>query len=252
MDMPKFLFPIVRVDRDGNATGLAGTAFPITSGGGLVTCRHVVDIADDDGQRIPTAIMDGDRLIPIIEPIYLPIRGWDMAFLPAALGREHPHYFPILPLGRPLIGLDVYSVGYYSAGGQIHRGYFAGSVVSWRGAETGSNLLGFKGSELLELVLPYAVIEGLSGAPVLTDRNGPKVVGMCRGSESQRVLAQEVIETREETFHYKETLHRIVEFGVAFDYSSLRSFLKGVSELEASASYYVETDSRPDIPGLED
>lgn len=196
--------------------------------------------------------MDGDRLIPIVEPICLPAPEWDMAFLPAGLGREHPHYFPILPVGHGLVGRDVYSVGFYSAGGQIQRGYFAGSVVSWRGAETGSNLLDFAGSELLELVLPYAVIEGLSGAPVLTDRNGPQVAGMCRGSDSQRVLAQEVIETRDETFHYRETLHRIVEFGVAYDYSSLGSFLKGVSVLAPSSSSYVESDGRPDIPGLED
>jgi hypothetical protein len=250
--MSKFLFPIVRVDRDGKATALAGTAFPITPGGGLVTCRHVVDIADDDGQRIPTAVMDRDRLIQIAEPVYLDAPGWDMAFLPAVLGREHPHYFPLLPLGNTLIGRDVYSIGYYNAGGQIQRGYFAGSVVSWRGAETRSNFLGFAGSELLELVLPYPVIEGLSGAPVLTDRNGPKVVGMCRGSESQRVLAQELTETRDETFHYKETLHRIVEFGIAYDHSSLRSFLKGVSVLEPSASGYVETDGQAEIPGLED
>jgi hypothetical protein len=258
MDMPKFCFPIVRVDGDGKATGLAGTAFPITPGGGLITCRHVIDIADDDGQPIPTAVMDRerrmdrDRLIPIVDPIYLDVAGWDMAFLPAGLGREHPHYFPILPLGSTLIGRDVYSIGYYNAGGQIQRGYFAGSVVGWRGAETGSTTGGFAGTELLELVLPYAVIEGLSGAPVLTDHNGPKVVGMCHGSESQRVLAQELIETRDETFHYKETLHRIVEFGVAYDQGSLRSFLKGVSVLDASASGYVETDDRPDIPGLSD
>jgi len=96
MDGTKFFFPIVRVDQDGNATGLAGTAFPITPGGGLVICRHVVDIADDDGQPIPTAIMDGNRLVPIVNPVYLAAPEWDMAFLPAALGREHPHYFPIL------------------------------------------------------------------------------------------------------------------------------------------------------------
>jgi hypothetical protein len=138
------------------------------------------------------------------------------------------------------------------AAGQIQRGFFSGRVVSWRGAETGSNLLDFAGPELLELVPPYTVIEGLSGAPVLTDLNGPKVVGICRGSESQRVLAQEVIETRDGTSHYRETLHRIVEFGVAYDYSSLGSFLQGVSVLEPSASGYIETDGRPDIPGLED
>lgn len=251
MDMPKFFFPIVRVDRDGNATDLAGTAFPVTPGGGLVTCRHVVDIADSDGKPIPTAIMDGDRLVPTVKPVYLSDPRWDMAFLPAVLGREHPHYFPILPSEGPVVGLDVYSVGHYSAGSQIQRGYFAGHVVSWRGADSGSNLRDFARGELLELVLPYAVIEGLSGAPVLTYRNGTKVVGMCRGSESQRVLAQEVIETRDETLHYRETLHRIVEFGVAYHASSLTSFLTGASVLDASASSYVETDGRVDIAGLE-
>ena len=154
--------------------------------------------------------------------------------------------------GHARIGRDVWSMGYYSAANEIQRETLRACVVSWRGAKTGSNLRDFVGSELLELVLPYAVIEGLSGAPVLTYHNGPKVVGMCRGSESQRVLAQEGIETREGTSHYRETLHRIVEFGVAYDSSSLGSFLKGVSVLDASASGYLETDARPDIPGLED
>jgi hypothetical protein len=138
--MDKFVFPIVRVDRDGTATSLAGTAFAITPRGGLVTCRHVVDIADDDGQQIPTAIVDGDRLIPIVNPVYLDTPKWDMAFLAAALGREHPHYLPLLHEERALVGLDVYSIGFYRAAGQIRRGFFEGSVVSWRGAKTGSNL----------------------------------------------------------------------------------------------------------------
>ena len=124
--------------------------------------------------------------------------------------------------------------------------------MSWRGDKTRSNVLAFEKGELLELVLPYAVIEGLSGAPVLTRHNGTKVVGMCRGSESQRVLAQEVIETREGSSHYRETLHRLIEFGVAYDYGSLVAFLQGASVLEASASGYVATDARTDIPGLED
>ena len=87
VDISKFAFPIVRVDRHSKTTGLAGTAFPVTPGGGLVTCRHVVDIADDDGQPIPTAIMDGDRLVRTANPVYLAAPEWDMAFFPSALGR---------------------------------------------------------------------------------------------------------------------------------------------------------------------
>ena len=122
VDLNKFLFPIVRVDPDGNATTLAGTAFAITPGGGLMTCRHVVDVADDDGRPIPTAIVDGDRLVPIGNPVYLEAPEWDMAFLPAGLGREHPHYLPLLDEERAVMGFDVYSIGYYSTAGQIQRG----------------------------------------------------------------------------------------------------------------------------------
>ena len=86
---------------------------------------------------------------------------------------------------------------------------------------------------------------------MLTYHNGPKVVGICRGSGSMRVLAQELTETREGTSHYRETLYRIVEFGVAYDHGSLVSFLEGASVLETSASGYLATDTRPDIPGLE-
>ena len=39
--------------------------------------------------------------------------------------------------------------------------------------------------------LSYAVIEGLSGSPVLTYHNGPKLVGMCWGNLQSRIVASE-------------------------------------------------------------
>ena len=55
------------------------------------------------------------------------------------------------------MGEDVYSVGFYVAGGKTDVGYFKGNIVNFTQFEEAPGLTG--------LSLSYAVIEGLSGSP---------------------------------------------------------------------------------------
>lgn len=118
-------------------------------------------------------------------------------------------------------GADAFSYGFYAQSGHVahmERGYFAGKVVGVR----------FKGMHFARgqtLVLPYAVLEGLSGSPVLTYSNGVKLLGICHGSETQRVLAQEIVERHDDQDRLLETVHRVVEFGLAYATSEIVRFV---------------------------
>src|SRR5712691_643195 len=66
--------------------------------------------------------------------------------------------------------------------------------------------------EQARMTLPFPVLEGMSGSPILTYHNGPKVVGIGIGNRQTRILASEVIEFREDNAEFRESINRIVEY----------------------------------------
>ena len=144
----------------------------------------------------------------------------DIAFIPNAFRRSKKHFFPILSPELILMGEDVYSFGFYVAEGDANAGYFKGNIV---------NLTPFKETPgVAGISLSYAVIEGLSGSPVLTYHNGPKVVGLCHGSVQSRVAPREILKYQDDRRELRETVTRIVELGQAYHASTLVRFLEEV------------------------
>ncbi len=215
MDPRKFHFPIAVLADDGRPERLRGNSFSITANGDLLTCRHVVSVLE--GTRLGVVDQELGRVVPI-SSIQMPTDDTvDLALLPQAL-RRSSSYFPLLTPGSLLVGSDVSTYGFYSHGAGwagVTDGYFAGHVVSFR----------TKGP--ITMTLPFPVIEGLSGSPVTTYHNGTKVVGICFGSESQRVLASEILEFKEGSREVRETINRVVEFGLAYRVEVVQSFCAG-------------------------
>ena len=212
-----------------------GSAFPITPDGGLITCRHVVDVEKSDGERL--AVLDGElqRLVSIEETSIQSLPAWDLSFVPNALGRQKKEFFPILPSDKIFVGNDVYSVGFYKSGENFEVGHFKGNIV---------NFLQSDGTpELKGISLSYPVIEGLSGSPVLIYYFGPKVVGLCYGNVQSRILASEVLEYQDDRLRVKETINRIVEFGQAYHSAILLKFLE-----EIGVKNYVVSSKT--VPGI--
>ena len=204
MDPRLFHFPVVTLDGSGRPDHLRGNAFPITQAGDLLTCRHVVSLAE--GKRLAVLDLEQDRVVPVTTVRFPANPELDLALLPGALGRAS-HRWPLLAPGVLRVGKDVSTYGFYAHGGSwvsVADGYFKGNVVSFRSVGYGT------------ITLSYAVIEGLSGSPVRTYHNGAKAVGICFGSETQRVLASEVVEFIEGGRELRETVNRIVEFGLAY------------------------------------
>jgi hypothetical protein len=212
MDPRLFYFPVVTLDASGQPNRLLGNSFPITTAGDLLTCRHVVSVPE--GTTL--AVLDNElgRAVPVTNVRFPAVAELDLALLPNALGRTS-QCWPLLAPGLLVVGQDVNTYGFYAHGGSwvsATDGYFKGNVVSFRSERFGT------------ITLSYAVIEGLSGSPVSTYHNGLKAVGICFGSESQRVLASEVVEFTERGRELRETVNRIVEFGLAYRVEVIQAF----------------------------
>lgn len=238
MDVNRFFYRVFRVNDAGDPLGYLGMAFPIAPDGGLITCRHVVDVGLDEGEHV--AVHDAERgRMHRQSPAPFPNdSGLDIAYLPDALGRSKPEYFPILDPAAIMIGEDVYSFGSFlqsTAGAQPEFGYFKGNIVNAPTPPERSHL---------QLTLSYPVIEGLSGSPVLTYHNGPKVVGVAFGSVSTRVLASEIVDYSDAGGHVSETVNRIVEFGLAYQPGALLPYLR-----ELGVAFTVSSERVP-VPGL--
>ena len=212
-----------------------GTAFPITPDGGLITCRHVIDVDKGDSEKLAVFDEVRQRMVPIEGTSILYAPAWDLSFLPDALGRPKREFFPILSPDRILMGTDVYSVGFYKSGNNVEVGYFKGHIVNFLRSDGTPDLTGIS--------LSYPVIEGLSGSPVLTFHQGPKVAGLCYGNVQSRILASEVLDYQDEQREIKETIHRIVELGQAYHAGVLLRFLE-----EVGAQGHVV--SSENVPGI--
>lgn len=242
MDINRLFYKLFLVDGSNQPSAFIGSAFPVAPDGGLLTCRHVVDVPIPEGNTIAVFDPAISGFARISQPPVLPVDlDVDMAYLPNAFGRSKAEFFPIISPSQLKIGEDVYSFGYFSIGGSlvnVEQGYFGGKIVNFFRHE--------QGTDQASLTLPFPILEGMSGSPVLTYHNGPKLVGLAIGNRSSRILASEILEYKDDQKEFKETVNRIIEFGVAYHPAAIVQFLS-----VAGAKDFVVSDQRVEVPGLE-
>ncbi len=237
MNTHDIVYPVAVLDENQQPLSLAGSAFPVTPDGGFLTCLHVVSRIDAEGVQVRVGIIDAKerRVYPVEEHFSPPPDiGLDLAYLPLAVGRPTPCFLPFLDPAEVLMGTNVNLIGYYSGREPFDVGSFTGTAVAVQ-----------REGRHQRIRLPYPVIEGCSGSPLITFHNGTKAVGAAYGSESQRVQAYEVVDVRDGETRYRETVHRIVEFGLAYHASAVIWFLESLGVNLTLSS------GRLDIPGLE-
>jgi Trypsin-like peptidase domain len=241
MNAVLFFYKLYILDSVGLPVQFLGTAFPVTPNGGLLTCRHVVNVTLAPGQAIAVFDNEGAKFTRLPSaPLYPGDSNVDIAFIPNALDRQKSEYFPLLTPQALNIGEDVYSFGFFAIGGDsraVEQGYFAGKIVNFFNHERSVTQASF--------TLPYAVLEGMSGSPVLTYHNGPKVMGIAIGNRSSRILASEIIEYKDNRREFKESVNRIVEFGVGHHCAAIVSFLR-----EAAVQGFVVSADNVQVAGL--
>jgi trypsin-like peptidase len=241
VEISRFFYKLYLVGQGLPAPRFLGTSFPVAPDGSLLTCRHVVDIQVPEGQSIAVLDAEASKFSPIGVPVYSPDTAIDLAYLRNALARGKAEFFPILSPPVLMVGFDIYSFGFFAIGGAastVESGYFAGKIVNFFDHDVAP--------DKAKVTLPFPVLEGMSGSPVLTYHNGPKLVGIAIGNRNSRILASEVIEYKDERVELRETVNRIVEYGVAYHCSAVVQFL-----VRIGVQGWVASDSRTEIPNLE-
>ena len=215
-----------------------------------ITCRHVLDVRTTHDERIVIYDNENGHVVPIdTDKCLRPADpAFDVVFIPNALKRQKEEFLPLIAPDTVIAGEDVYSYGYFLSSSseiatevtnEINQGYFKGNIVNFSKSP--------KTPGSVSMSLSYAVVEGLSGGPVLTYHNGPKVVGMCHGNIQSRVTASEILEFKDATTEYRETITRIVEFGRAHHAAALVAFLR-----EVKVQDFIVSSDRIQLTGLSD
>jgi Trypsin-like peptidase domain len=244
VDRRPLFFPVFQLSMEGRPVAHVGNAFPVTADNGLLTCRHVIELRGADDSLLPVGVMNTEtgHIKPVEAATVPDAADLDLAFIADGVERESRGYFPLLPDAQLALGTDVFSLGYYTEGAAVESltaGYFSGKIVT---GKTGDPERGDWGS----LALAYAVIEGVSGSAIVTYHHGNKLVGICHGSLSQRVMAYEVIDMHDGDVRYREQVHRIVEFGQGYPAGTIEWFLRS-----QSIERFTVTADRVDIPDIE-
>lgn len=221
MERNDCFFPIAVMD--GTApTALAGTAFQ-TAPGTMMTCRHVVD--QDESVTLALHDLKTDEFLEFSRPTYDPSdRPMDLAIFASPLKRETPTV-PFTRSETVRMGSSAWAAGYFRTSPieyGLEPAFLSGRVSS---VLTGLQTVHGGG----ELVLPFPIIEGFSGTPLMIEGNGTAgLAGVCHGSRQQRTVAEQVIDVERDGEKRSETTYRVVEFGLAFHVNAVAGFLRRV------------------------
>jgi Trypsin-like peptidase domain len=239
---------LARIDKQGRPIALAGNAFPVLPDGGLLTCEHLLRPFKDGGKLTDLAVFDSlaQAWHPVTDVIYPSDSTVDLALLPKAIRQSSPVYFPLLGPAVPPLGEDVYSVGYLGDHNRDGRPrldphHFRGSLVSPLPDGPRSRDRGHPSWKL-----SFPVLSGMSGSPLLTCHNGIKLIGICYSNEEGHILAHSISETEDDGRVLREEIHRIVEYGAAYQTEVLEAFLA-----EAAPGGYIVSDQKVAIDGLD-
>lgn len=224
MERNDYFFPVVEM-RDDLPVGLAGTAFTVAPGT-MMSCCHVVDRDCD----LAVHDLATDEFLPL-GPITTDTqpRPLDLATFESPLTRKTP---PMAFTSSETVrmGSPAWAAGYFSLSPiayEIQPAFQSGRVASvLLGAQTPHGAA--------ELVLPFPVIEGFSGTPLMIEQgSNTGVAGVCHGSRQQRAVAEQVIDVMDEDRTRTEITYRVVEFGLAFHVNPVAGFLTrvGITEL---------------------
>lgn len=229
MDHRDHYFPVVSMGPEG-PTGLLGTAFAIADGW-MMSCRHVIDVQGD------VAVHDTrtDEFLPVRQVLTddtPPMR--DLAVFECLADRALP-LIGFTQSSTVRMGTSAWASGYISLSPieyRVRPAFFSGRVTSVLLAQQSE-------AQRAEVVLPFAVVEGLSGTPLMIDSADGKmsgIAGVCCASRQQRTVAQEITDTTKGGEEYSETLWRVVELGSALHVQEVGGFLSSVGHQTLTAA----------------
>ena len=197
-----------------------GTAFHIGGGGMIATCSHIIKSKNDNEELFALTATDQRTLAPLEEIICHPKYDFAVAKID---GPGLP--FPLIYSGERLyVGDELWAFSYFNAGssppgyapnfqGRLFKGYIASLFHQER-----------QGVSPSTCEISFPSIAGFSGAPLLHPRDC--ILGMLYGNSESTIELYRYEEVINQSNKRAESIHRLVEFGLAHSAMDIRRFLR--------------------------
>lgn len=198
----------------------AGVAFFIGENGRIVTCKHIVEMVQEDEMLLGQNLITGE-IAPIsnlkLHPTYDFATGNFSRYLETS----------VLELDEVTLlpGEDVRVFGFTNIGQKnnivrMNARMLKGYVVSQ--ANTSEHPHALTTTEL-----SFPSLKGFSGSPLLSEETG-KVVGMMFSNHESSIEIHSITDIEENGEKFSEQIHRIIELGLAHSSKDLISFLRDI------------------------
>jgi len=197
-----------------------GIGFHIGCGGMIATCRHVVNSITGDECLVACEVTSSRLVLPVHDVRCHEV--YDFAI--GKVNRPSPVAFPTIYSGNNLyVGDDVMAFGYFCTGkvagsdslnlvGRLFKGHIVridGTVIP--------NI------SLSTCELSFPSITGFSGTPLLHEKDC--ILGMLHGNHESSIQVHQYQEFVTPTEKHAESIHRVIELGLAHTAMDIRKFL---------------------------
>ena len=209
-----------------------GTAFNIGNGGLIATCSHIIRAKNDNETLFALDATNQRRYVPLEEIVCHP--NYDFAV--ARIDGPGLH-FPLIYSGENLyLGDDVLAFSYFNAGTAPpeHLPNFQGRLFKGHIASIFHQELRGVSPRTCEISFPS--IAGFSGTPLLHPKDC--VIGMLHGNSESTIEMYKYEEFSDPSTKLSESIHRLVEFGLAHTAMDIRRFLAemGINDIPPGPS----------------
>ena len=220
IDYGEYLVPLLITKKNGTDHTIdryAGVAFFIGNTGLLATCKHIIDMVQDDESIIVKNI--NTQTFEVIENIKThPTKDFAIGYL-----SDITNYKSFkLDSNEYSIGYDIQAFGFTSnhkQNGTVHidARFRKGYIV-----RTSPRALNNDSNSLIEISFPSE--KGFSGTPIISTTT-KNIVGMLYGNSESSILQSSLSEVEENGDKFTEKITKIVEFGLAHSNIDIQQYL---------------------------
>lgn len=215
----RYLLPLLVVKLNQHGAGsllrYAGVAFYLQSDSLLATCKHIIESVAPGETLVAKNLQTGD--IEILYEIKTHPKA-DFALCRTMSPAPHDYFRHLLTPVQ--LGTDIQALGFTAAGAEgknlmvdarLLKGYVS------RLSETATRP---DARSTLELSFPS--LRGFSGAPVIDAKN--QLIGMLFSNHESTIELFKYEEVDDEKSRYRESVHRVQEFGLVQPIADIRRF----------------------------
>lgn len=221
INVPEYIRPLIAYRNVGTGCypdgRFAGSCFFIDTQGTAITCAHIID-----DMRENEELFTFDSKTQTNQKISILYKHPKDDFAVLSIPTNGNKHFTIRH-SRVVLGMNVMSYGFINGGasaGAIKVDY---RVMKGHISRLDTHPSNYRSAQIIETSFPS--LAGFSGAPIFCE-NRLELVGMLFGNVESDIEVFSVKEVKDDTNTFTESIHRIVELGLAHTSDAIVSYLE--------------------------